>query len=167
MPIRIVQGDLCKAPEQYIAQQCCCTAVRPHGLSKTLALAFPGTCSYFKRKPIAPHRNLAVPEDRPTPGTIDVMGKIIHMYGQVGMGKPEVYFNGGVPDKAIDRQLYFKQCLSKIAEMAPKSVAMPFNIGCGLAGGDWKIYSKMLEEFAKANPGIELVLYNNQLEAKC
>ena len=23
---------------------------------------------------------------------------------------------------------------------------MPYNIGCGLAGGDWELYSKYLEE---------------------
>lgn len=31
--ITIVTGDLREAKEEYIAQQCCCTAIKPHGLS--------------------------------------------------------------------------------------------------------------------------------------
>lgn len=81
MTVRIVQGDICKATEEYIVQQCCCTAVRHHGLSQTLEQAFPGTCPYYKRRAI-PGRNLAVPEDRPTPGTIMIIGRIINLFGQ-------------------------------------------------------------------------------------
>ena len=35
---------------------------------------------------------------------------------------------------------------------------MPYNIGCGAAGGDWQIYYKMIENFANDNQ-IYMTLY--------
>ena len=42
---------------------------------------------------------------------------------------------------------YFKKCLQQLDKLKLDTpVAMPFQIGCGLAGGDWTIYKQMLEE---------------------
>ena len=38
------------------------------------------------------------------------------------------------------------------------SVSIPYNIGCGLAGGDWNIVSKMIEEIF-GQSSIDCVLY--------
>lgn len=43
----------------------------------------------------------------------------------------------------------FEQCISKLAKYAKennKTVAIPYGIGCGLAGGDWKVVSKLIEK---------------------
>jgi len=48
---------------------------------------------------------MAVPEDRPEPGTIQIVGKrkIICAFAQVAMGKPGMYDSCGKPDTLEDR----------------------------------------------------------------
>jgi hypothetical protein len=40
--------------------------------------------------------------------------------------------------------------LNKIGtEVKPRSIAFPYLIGCGAAGGDWKLYLEQIERFAE------------------
>lgn len=60
------------------------------------------------------------------------------MYSQYYPGKS----NGS--DTKINRQAWFKQCLDRIAVIPGLiSVAFPYKIGCGMAGGDWSVYEAM------------------------
>ena len=43
-----------------------------------------------------------------------------------------------------------------MASLNLPSIAFPEQIGCGLAGGDWGAYERMLEEFADANPDVRV-----------
>lgn len=161
--LQIKMGDLTKATEQYIVHQCCCTAVKPHGLSAIIAKKFPDACVYSKRRRISPTRNFAVPEDRPEPGTIMICGErqVIALFGQVEMGKPGAFFRGvKTPDGPQDRLRYFKAGLAEIVKLKPTSLAFPYNIGCGLAGGHWPTYRKALEDFAAEMPNTSVVLYS-------
>lgn len=86
-------------------------------------------------------------------GTIDARGGdgdrqgIIALYGQYGPGKPKASGH----DTARAREAGFRNGLKAIAQLPGlKSVAFPFQIGCGLAGGDWNSYKAALEEFATA-----------------
>ena len=63
------------------------------------------------------------------------------------------------PDDKESRCVYFQQCLEKIAENAPKSMAFPYGNGCGLAGGNWIVYSAMIDAFAQKYPDISIVIY--------
>ena len=45
-----------------------------------------------------------------------------------------------------NRIKWFKKCLENIEKQGITRVAMPYNIGCGLAGGDWQTYKTILEE---------------------
>ncbi len=65
--------------------------MKPHGLSQYL---HPNP--YEKRRAVK-GRNLAVPADRPLPGTIEILNnKIVCMYGQFSMGKPFSYNEQGL-----------------------------------------------------------------------
>jgi hypothetical protein len=170
MPIEIKHQTIVAATEDYIVHQCCCTACKPHGLSATLAAAFPHSNIYALRKPIAPGRNFSRPEDRPTAGTAKILGNgsteryVAALFGQVAMGTPGRYNACGLPDSAIDRQKYFKSALDDLSKQISlqeqtASLAFPYKIGCGLAGGDWGIYSKLLETWSLENPSLTIVLY--------
>ncbi len=162
--VQIKKGNLINATEQYIVQQCCITAVKPHGLSATIARRFPSACPYARRRPISAKRNFAVHKDQPQPGTIIVLGRrpVISLFGQVEMGRPGAYNRGvDIPDSSEDRIGYFKAGLAEIAKLEPKSLAFPFRIGCGLAGGHWPTYQKVLEDFAAQMPTTRVVLYMN------
>ena len=58
-------------------------------------------------------------------------------------------------DTSMNRQLWFKQCLDEIDKLELDEIAIPYLIGCGLAGGNWGKYEKLLNT-AKTN----IVLYS-------
>lgn len=167
MPITTIIGDLLKSKEQYIVQQTCCTAVRPHGLSETIAREMPGCDPYALRKKFK--GNWAVEEDRPEPGSLLIFQReegasIICAFAQYYHGKPNVYSSKDPlslnrEDGSAKRFEYFKSCLVLIAELKPKSVAFPYKIGCGLAGGSWALYEKTLNEWSESNPEIDIKIY--------
>ena len=49
------------------------------------------------------------------------------------------------------RQGWFQECLDAIGKLNLKSVAFPYEIGSGLAGGKWACYDNMLQKFACEN----------------
>ena len=150
---KTVVGDLLNAKEKYICQQCNCVTMIPHGLSVAIAKRYPWADVYGQRKPHS--RNCT--SEPATPGTIQVSGSfgkhVVHMFAQFYPGKPGTW-NGPYAhlawpgrDDANARAGYFKQCLERLDAMnLDCPVAMPMYIGCGLAGGNWAAYSKMLED---------------------
>jgi hypothetical protein len=65
MPIiKIVQGSLLDATEEYIEQQCNCVTVKSHGLSQQISDKYPWANVYKRRTQIG-SRNCA--KDRSTP----------------------------------------------------------------------------------------------------
>jgi hypothetical protein len=148
--LKIVEADLIHAKEEYICQQTNCISVYAHGLAETIRIKL-GIDPYSHRKPLF-NRNHAVPEDCDIPGTIKIFSnggvKVICMFAQYGMGKPYKYGNR-VEDSFEKRLLWFKTCLFEISKLKPKSLAFPYNIGCGLAGGNWEDYLATLRYFSE------------------
>ena len=137
--LKIVEGDLTEAKEKYIAHQCNCQSNNAKGIAKTIFDKFPFSNIYSEREKYGANE----------PGKIIICGNgkneryVINMMGQISPGKPKF---PETFDKRID---FFKQCLDEIAKIKNlTSIAFPYNIGCGLAKGNWPIYQKMLEEFA-------------------
>ena len=56
------------------------------------------------------------------------------------------WFPPNYDDSYENRKLWFKNCLEILDENPYNRVAMPYGIGCGLAGGKWSEYKKMLDE---------------------
>jgi len=131
--------------------QCNCTSTYSKGLSSAIFKRWPHAEAYKGRS-----RNSQ-------PGTIDVKGEegkkrlVINLFGQYGPGKPKASGN----DTKQSRANYFRQGLDSIAKLPNlKSLAFPFHIGCGLAGGSWIEYEKMLKHFASQLPSsVKIVIY--------
>jgi hypothetical protein len=154
-----------------IAQQSNCVGCDPKGLAEAIANKYKYACSYSGRRRMPPGLEVAVPEDRSEPGTIDVRRPpagvsgpgypiVLNLFAQWEIGPPGKY-NRVEPvqkDSKEQRLLWFQQCLAAVGKLNPKppSVAFPHGIGCGLAGGDWTIYERMILEFASANVDIEV-----------
>lgn len=158
--LETVCGDLLTSKEDYIIQQCNCISVKPHGLSKYIAEK--RGCDPYSIRRCVGNKNLAVEKDRAIPGTIYVKDSVICLFAQYGMGQPYMYNNKNKQwrDGYQNRLQWFTEALEKIPllEPTPKSLGVPFKIGCGLAGGNWKQYKKILEEFSDKF-GIAIKIY--------
>lgn len=146
------KGDLLQANEQYIVHQCNCVTKKAKGLAAAIFEQFPYSNCYVSRT------------QNDIPGTIKIFGNgkneryIINLFGQFTGGKPKA------KDSKEMRLQYFHSCLKAISEIPNlQSIAFPFHIGCGLAGGDWSEYQSALEQFAK-NVHIPIVIYKKEEE---
>ncbi len=68
------------------------------------------------------------------------------MYAQDKPGRPK---GKETADMRID---WFRDCLIQIGTVFPEGSRLyfPYGIGCGLAGGDWNMYSAILKVFAES-----------------
>jgi len=188
MPLIEIEGDLLNAGEPVIVQQLNCLCVRGHGLSASIAKKFPYADVYGARRALG-KRNLAIPEDQGIPGTISVSYPdtsrtdnsvnghnpiVIGLYGQYDYGKPAV--TGGkkynkrtslAQDNYELRTQWFAEALENLQiwliDHQISAIAFPYGIGCGLAGGDWQIYSKLLNKFSEQVPCKVLIYKLNKL----
>ena len=139
--VTVVWGDVLDAKEDYIVHQCNCVIRRPWGLSASIFKKYPDANVYALRGP------------RDVPGTIKVCGRIINLFGQLYPSTPKYDI-----DTAEHRLKWFESGLEAISKIENiESVAMPYNIGCGLAGGTWRDYLRLIEKFATT---VEVSLYN-------
>lgn len=160
--MEIIIGNLLEAKEDYIVQQNCCIACRPHGLSADIAKKFPSANPYKLLIPMKKGGNTATESTRYTPGTCKIFeNHVVCLFGQYSMGKPGKYESFGVPDTAKDRLAYFKQALDDMASQIPNnaSIGFPYKIGCGLAGGKWCDYIEIIENFSIQHPEYKIVIY--------
>lgn len=142
----IVQGDLLKSNEDFIVHQTNCVTKYAKGLSKVIFFKYPESDVYTPRR---------ISNSKDTPGKIKVCGKIINLFGQLYPGRPK-YPN----DSTQLRQQWFQTCLEEISDIdGISSVAFPYKIGCGLAGGNWTNYLNMINDWAHSNPHINVVIY--------
>lgn len=155
--IEIVSGDLFESKEKYLAHQCNCVS------QKAAHLAF----DVFEKHPYADiYTNRTVPNE---PGTIDIRGNgqdqrlIINMLGQFYPGRPK--YPSSNKDGTEVREKYFHQCLLRIARIPDlESIAFPWKIGCGAAGGSWERYLGNLTIFANyvERAGVQVRVYRRE-----
>lgn len=151
--IDIINGDILDAKESYICHQCNCVTKTSYGLSKSISNKYTWADLYKTRL-----KNKQNVEQSDEPGTIvefehptnpNKFHKIICFISQIGPKKPDTYKNlylNKYNDTYQNRKNWFKECLSILDENNYENVAIPHGIGCGIAGGKWDDYIKMLEE---------------------
>jgi hypothetical protein len=130
----------------YICHQCNCVTKTTAGLSEAIFMKYPDANVYIRDDIIR------------IAGNILITNNVINMFGQVYPSTPK-YGN----DSVIKRIEYFKLCLDKISSNIPENanIVFPYKIGCGFAGGDWKIYNTMIIDFAEKHPLMNIVIVKN------
>ena len=154
--LKIVNGSLLDSDCQYIAHQCNCYSRRGAGLASAIFKAFPWANVYSDRSERG--------NDAALFGSISIHGDpkqrqryVINIYGQLKPGKPSPG-----RDSAASRLQAFRKALDQIAKVPElESIGFPYWVGCGLAGGDWNEYEKLLEDFARrvGGRGVSVILY--------
>lgn len=137
--ITIIQANILDATEKYIGHQVNCVSKNAAGVAAVLFAHFPYSDIYSNRT----HNDF--------PGHIIISGNgknerlILNLLAQYHPGKPNP---NSTLDNAKAREGYFWQCLLAISKIDNvESVALPFGVGCGLAGGNWDNYYRMLKNF--------------------
>lgn len=137
--LKFEQGDLVKGNYPIFCQQVNCKGVMGAGLAKQIRKKYPEVYKEYKDICDFDKAILGVSHFTKTSD-----GRIcICLFSQDDYGRSKCYTDY----KA------FKACLRGIAlymQCKPLdcTVAFPYGIGCGLAGGDWNIVLKMLKEFS-------------------
>jgi hypothetical protein len=169
MGLETIQGDLLQMPtgeQKYIVQQCCCTGTAVAGLSSAIAKKWPTLNPYKKRTPIGRTRT-ATFNSRPEPGTAEILKhgpvNLVCLYGQYAPGKGGLYEDDETEpyeDYKNTREGFFQSALQdmKTKINADSTLYIPHGIGCGLAGGKWENYEKMLQKFSHENPAYNIVV---------
>jgi O-acetyl-ADP-ribose deacetylase (regulator of RNase III) len=150
MTAKLIEGDLLDCDAQYIAHQCNCTSKSSSGLAKAIFEKFPYADIYKDRYSENPFWH--------KPGELYIRGEVnqrlvINMTSQVLPGGPgklfEVAPGMSTQETTETREKLFLICLKKIKAIPGiKSVAFPYKVGSGLAGGDWNRYHEVLNRFA-------------------
>ena len=160
-----IKGDLLDNDCDMIVQQLNCLCVRPHGLSNSISLKYPYADVYRQRRPEG-SKNLAIQAHRPQPGTAVVSRPslsttgplVVGLFGQYDFGKS--YYRSYRPQYKIPetkqlREQWFQNGLNLLRDWMVNNkcnnkdfkIGFPYKIGCGLAGGIWNNYIKMIDTF--------------------
>lgn len=134
--IKTVVGDLLDATEDIIVQQVNCRSVMGSGVAKAIYTRWPEVkTEYHKfcRRSTSPYDLLGKVQ------LIDVEpGKAVaNVFGQLNYGRTagKVYTDYVALTKAFDQLR---------TAFHDKSLAFPYNFGCGLANGSWSVVYKMI-----------------------
>lgn len=144
MSVVVKEGDILRAVEPFLLHQCNCMSKSARGVAKSLFQRYPAANTYttgYKRV-FGTASFHPTGENTPT---------IINAYAQRTPGK----------FKSLADLEERKHTLEKILLSLPhhvKDIAIPWRIGCGLAGGDWNEYFAMLTRCAEIRQ-LRLVLY--------
>lgn len=141
--IEIITGDLLEAKEKYILHQTNCVSTSgAAGIAKLIFDKYPYANCYSDRS------------ESSKPGAIDIRGDgldqrlIINLHGQVYPGR--VRYPLSSLDGVVAREKYFYHGLLRVAKIDDlESIALPWRVGCGIAGGDWEHYLGTITNFAQ------------------
>lgn len=151
----IVTGSIFDSKEKYLCHQCNCITKRSAHLAKTVFEYYPYADVYTTR--IEPDK----------PGTIIVRGNgedqrfVIALLGQYYPGKPK--YPNSILDGTKVREKNFHIALMAVARIPNlESIAFPWRIGCGAAGGNWENYLGTITNFSKyieETQGAKVIIY--------
>lgn len=134
--MKVVDGDLLDVTEGLIAHQVNCRGVMGAGVARVIAKRYPEVEAMYRKasKRYAPAELLGECLLLPATDTLWVA----NVYGQLNTGR------GLQTDyTAVRTALGY---LRRYADQLPSTLNVPYMMGCGLAGGDWDVYSAILDE---------------------
>lgn len=143
-----VNGDLLKAPFQFIAHQVNCRGVMGAGIALQIKNKYPEVYNAYK---VFCNINTTKP---PLGKSLCVWTKdnhcIINVFGQLGYGRAQqqtdydaLYSGFAMAAEEIRNTFLNGNPCYQIP------IAIPYGIGCGLAGGDWEKVEEILKLIEK------------------
>ena len=136
--IKIVDGDILQASEDIIAHQVNCMSVMGGGIARQIKSKYPKvfkdyqiylTNTKFPIQALGDCHFVKVDENK----------YVANLFGQYKYGTDKQQTDY----KALEEALFTLKINAKDHNL---SVAIPYNIGCSLGGGDWEIVYKIIED---------------------
>ncbi|MCY7695340.1 macro domain-containing protein [Bacillus altitudinis] len=139
--IKTVEGNILDAEEDIICHQVNCKGVMGAGLAKQIKSKYPNVYKDYKR--------LCAEQGDDLLSSVQLIttndGKTIaNLFAQVGYGRKTKQTDDDALRSCFE---HLKQTVTNPnEENSLHSIAIPYGIGCGLAGGDWTVVREMMEE---------------------
>ena len=144
--MNIIEGDVFKCEEDLIVHQVNCRGVMGSGIAREVRNRFPDVYNRYKDD-CWKYGSRCLGAFSCVP--ISTSKGIVNLYGQDGFGVDKCYTDY----KAVKRAF---RLLAMFAKKNNFSIAIPYYIGCNRGGGDWDIYSAIIE---KELNGINYTIY--------
>jgi len=143
--IKIVCGNILNADEDIIGHQVNCKGVMGAGLTKQIRNTYPHVyddyktlCENTKNKSSLLGHVQCVKINKD-----EIFGKIIaNIFAQEKYGRNSVHTNYTALREGLEKL----RALVTSKHFYNKSIALPYYIGCGLAGGDWNEVYGIIED---------------------
>ena len=141
MALRFEQGDIVKGNYPAFCQQVNCKGVMGAGLAKQIREKYPEVYTSYKN-----HLWRCNDFGESPLGSVNVVhlsdGRwCANMFAQNTYGRTGIHTDYSA----------FRKCLEALTlKLTPniESIAFPYGIGCGLAGGDWYLIKGLIENFS-------------------
>lgn len=144
----VLEGNLLDTPFQFIAHQVNCRGVMGAGLAKQIRQKYPEVYEDYKNYCNTATKGYNHIGDCQVSWTNDRKHCILNIFGQLGYGTEYVQ-----TDYVALKQGFFlavqwikNKYFSDYEQNYQIVIAIPYGIGCGLAGGDWEKVKKLLTE---------------------
>lgn len=145
----IGRGDVLDTPIRIIAHQVNCKGVMGAGLAKQIRDKYPRVyscykkhCETFNYDLLGAKAHIVNSDDTRKPEHI-----FINIFGQDGYGRESVQTNYQAFKDSLTEGLEFYRAVACDCNYTVQiPIAIPYGIGCGLAGGDWNKIKNILEE---------------------
>lgn len=151
--VKYFKGDLFASDCNIVCHQCNCKGAYNAGIAKTIRTLYPVAYTVFMERYNAGEAKLGEIDIVPFLKADGDIRYIINMYAQYAYG---------YGDKHTD-YVAFQTCLNQVRNFIDLfnndviKLGFPAKIGCGLAGGDWNIVRKIIEDtFADSKYHVEV-----------
>ena len=144
----VIKGNLLDTPIKLIAHQVNCQGVMGGGVARQIKERYPEIYQNYQeklknyvkrtgRRPLGLSFNLTTEDNTHT---------IMNIFGQDFYGRDKQYTDYKALFKGFVDSITDYRDINKFNSDVQIPIAIPYNIGCGLAGGDWSIVEKILKE---------------------
>lgn len=154
--ITLVKGDLLKSKCNIICHQVNCQGKMGAGIAKQIRQLYPKVyteyidfCNKNKKHLLGDCQFVDV--------SSDIFQCIANLFGQEYYGCGALYTDYDALRSSFNKVKDF--CNHLLQYRNDISVGIPYNIGCGLAGGDWNIVIKIIEDIFKDEEHIHIEIY--------
>lgn len=140
-----------------IIHQANCFNVMGAGIAKVISEKYPEAVQADNR---------TIKGDKSKLGTFTSSGPcsdnkiIINMYGQYSYGGRKCHTDYDAIEKALEEFIEDYESVCCVTDI-PLRVAVPYGMGCGLGGGDWKRVSAILNKLFEVRKEFTLIICKN------